>query len=64
MIDYATNRRVHHLHEVNKLTLTQIGQQLALHPQTVRYWLDWPTPCTSGRWATSTSKTCWKAGTD
>ena len=43
MIDYATYRRVHHLHEVDKLNLTQIAQKLALHPQTVRYWLDEPT---------------------
>ena len=43
MIDYATYRRIHHLHEAEKLNHTQIAQQLALHPQTVRYWLDEPT---------------------
>ena len=43
MIDYATYRRIHHLHQVEGLTLTQIARQLALHPQTVRHWLDEPT---------------------
>ena len=42
MIDYATYRHIHHLHEVDKLTLTQIARQLGLHPQTVRHWLDEP----------------------
>ena len=40
MIDYATYRRIHHLHGVDKLNLAQIARQLALHPQTVRFWLD------------------------
>ena len=40
MIDYATHRRIHHLHGVDKLNLAQIARQLALHPQTVRFWLD------------------------
>ena len=43
MIDYATYRRIHHLHEVDKLNLAQIARQLAVHPQTVRFWLDEPT---------------------
>ena len=43
MIDYATYRRIHHLHGVDKLNLAQIARQLALHPQTVRFWLDEPT---------------------
>ena len=37
MIDYATYRRIHHLHEVDKLNLAQIARQLAVHPQTVRH---------------------------
>ena len=43
MIDYATYRRIHHLHGVDKLNLAQVARQLALHPQTVRFWLDEPT---------------------
>ena len=43
MIDYATYRRIHHLHGVDKLNLAQIARHLALHPQTVRFWLDEPT---------------------
>ena len=43
MIDYATYRRIHHLLGVDKLNLAQIARQLALHPQTVRFWLDEPT---------------------
>ena len=43
MIDYATHRRIHHPREVEGLNLTQIARQLALHPQTVRHWLDEPT---------------------
>ena len=43
MIDYATYRHIHHLHEVDKLTFTQIVRQLGLHPQTVRHWPDDPT---------------------
>ena len=43
MIDYATYRRIHRLHEAEKLNLAQIAQRLALHPQTVRFWLDEPT---------------------
>ena len=42
MIDYATYQRIHHLHHVDKLTLTQIARKLALHPRTVRLWLDEP----------------------
>ena len=42
MIDYATYRHIHHLHEVDKLTPAQIARQLGLHPQTVRHWLDEP----------------------
>ena len=42
MIDYDTYRHIHHLHRVDKLTHAQIARRLALHPQTVRFWLDEP----------------------
>ena len=37
MIDYDTYRHIHHLHQVDKLTHTQIARQLGLNPQTERF---------------------------
>ncbi|MEE9253458.1 MAG: IS21 family transposase [Pseudomonadales bacterium] len=42
MIDYETYRRVHHLHDAQALSVTQIARELSLDPRTVRQWIDEP----------------------
>jgi len=42
MIDYETYRKIHHLHQRDGLTVTQIARELSLDPRTVRQWINQP----------------------
>ena len=42
MIGYETYAKIHHLHNREGLTATQIARELAIDPRTVTYWLGQP----------------------